>query len=74
LGRDRDLPGLKRRRLLSIPEAADYRFDSVPAEIYLATSCFMDYGLFDQAVLTLADAKERLGGLICSDTTARMEC
>jgi hypothetical protein len=34
------------------------------AEIYLATSCFMGHGLFDQTVLSLADAKERLKALI----------
>ncbi len=34
------------------------------AEICLATSCFMGYGLFDQAVLPLAAARERWGALI----------
>jgi hypothetical protein len=34
------------------------------AEIYLATSCFMGHGLFDQAILPLADAKTRLGAQI----------
>lgn len=34
------------------------------AEIYFAASCFMGHGLFDQAVLPLADAKTRLGALI----------
>jgi hypothetical protein len=43
------------------------------ADIYLATSCFMGYGLFDQAVLPLAAAKERLETLIGCDTTASME-
>jgi hypothetical protein len=43
------------------------------ADIYLATSCFMGYGLFDQAVLPFAAAKERLETLIGRDTTANME-
>jgi len=34
------------------------------AEVYLATSCFMGYGLFDPAVLPLAEARARLGALI----------
>jgi hypothetical protein len=36
------------------------------ADIYLATSCFMGHGLFEQTVLPLAVAKERLEVLICS--------
>lgn len=34
------------------------------AHIYLATSCFMGYGLFDQAILPLVAARERWGALI----------
>jgi hypothetical protein len=44
------------------------------AEIYLATSCFMGYGLFDQAVLPLTAVKERLEAQICSDTAALINC
>lgn len=47
--------------------------ESPYADIYLATSCFMGYGLFDQTVLPLADAKKRLEALICSNAEARME-
>jgi hypothetical protein len=43
------------------------------ADIYLATSCFMGHGLFDQTVLPLALAKERLEALIYSMPKARME-
>jgi hypothetical protein len=43
------------------------------ADIYLATSCFMGYGLFDQAVLPLGAAKERLEALISSASTEHME-
>jgi hypothetical protein len=42
----------------------DHLPPSPHAEVYLAASCFMGHGLFDQAVLPLADAKTRLGALI----------
>jgi hypothetical protein len=42
----------------------DHLPTSPHAEVYLAASCFMGHGLFDQAVLPLADAKIRLGALI----------
>ena len=34
------------------------------AEVYLASACFMGYGLFDQAVLPLGEARTRLGACI----------
>ncbi|MGI9322227.1 MAG: hypothetical protein ACR2PJ_01465 [Pseudomonadales bacterium] len=36
------------------------------AEIYLATGCFMGYGLFDQAVVPLDEARLRFGSYILS--------
>ena len=34
------------------------------AEVYIATGCFMGYGLFDQAVVPLEDAQTRFGAYI----------
>ena len=51
-------------------KAAPFVWLGAKKEIYLATSCFMGYGLFDQAMVPLATAKERFGALICSDMEA----
>jgi len=42
----------------------DHLPPSPHAEVYLAASCFMGHGLFDQAVLPLANARARLAALI----------
>lgn len=34
------------------------------AEIHIATGCFMGYGLFDQAVVSLAEARSRFEACI----------
>jgi hypothetical protein len=62
-----DPDSIKLRRCLeSLPPSPN-------ADIYLATSCFMGYGLFDQGVLPLEVAKERLDTLICSRPKESME-
>ena len=45
-------------------DSLDHLPPSPHAEVYLASACFMGYGLFDQAVLPLEEARVRLGACI----------